>query len=416
MFGEYGKIPAEARLLIILSFVPSVAIGLIYTDLSFFLTKVQGTSAGFAATVIMVMGITMVVVSLPIGILADRYGRRKFLIIGSVLASLTLVLFALTTNPILLFAAAVVEGTTEAAFAAAGMALLAEKAGSASRTPAFSLSSFLSNTAWGIGGFAVPMVLVFQSLGLGSKESHVMLYLLVAALSIATAPLLFRISESRTSETAKSVRQFLPRKSRTTLIKYGVTSVLIAFGAGFFVPLMTLWFSLAYNVPDTISGPVIGVSSLLIAVTTLAAPYLARRIGVVRAIVATQLLSMIFMVAVPLSPTFAIAGVIYTVRSFLMNVSNPLISSMIMGLVSEDERGAASGLNAAIWRFPNSISTGIGGAMMQAGLLSLPFYLAAVLYVTSISLFWIFFRRVKLPEEGERLPAPEVKPTEKSAT
>jgi len=406
LFGEYRTIPPEARLLVFLSFVPSLAIGLIYTDLSFFLTKVQGLTAGFAATVIMVMGITMVVVSLPVGILADRYGRRRFLIIGNLLASLTLILFSLTTNIVLLFAAAIVEGTTEAAFAAAGMALLAEKAGAVSRTPAFSLSSFLSNIAWGLGGFAIPVVLVFQSFGLSSRESHVLLYVAVAGLSIATTPLLLKISESKTSTAAKSVSQFLPRKSKNTLIKYGTTSVLIALGAGLFVPLMTLWFSLAYNVSDAVSGPIIGVSGLLIAVTTLAAPYLARRMGLIRAIVATQLFSTVFMVAVPLSPTFAVAGVIYTVRSFLMNLSNPLISSMIMGLVTEDERGAASGLNAAIWRFPNSISTGVGGAMMQVGLLALPFYLAALLYVVSISLFWLFFHRVSLPEETtEVLPA-----------
>ena len=399
MFREYRAIPSEAKLLIFLSFVPSVAIGLIYTDLSFFLTRVQGLTAGLAATIIMAMGITMVVVSLPIGILADRYGRRKFLIVGNLLASLTLVLFSLTTNEILLFVAAFVEGTTEAAFAAAGMALLAEKAGEMSRTPAFSLSSFLSNLAGALGGFAIPVVVVFQSFGLTTKEAHVLLYVVVAVLSAAITPLLLKISESRTSRAAKSIGQFLPRRSKSTLIRYGVTSVLIALGAGLFVPLMTLWFSLAYNVSDAVSGPVIGLSSLLIAATTLASPYLARRMGLVRAIVATQLSSTIFMVAVPLSPSFAVAGVIYTVRSFLMNLSNPLISSMIMGLVSEEERGAASGLNAAIWRFPNSISTGIGGAMMQAGFLALPFYLAAVLYVTSISLFWLFFHRIFLPEE-----------------
>jgi MFS family permease len=221
----------------------------------------------------------------------------------------------------------------------------------------------------------------------------------VAALSIATTPLLLRISESRTSKSAKSIGQFLPRKSKNILLKYTTTSILIAFGAGLFVPVMALWFGLAYGVSDVVSGPLLGISSFLIAATTLAAPYLARRIGLVRAVVVTQMFSTIFMVAVPLSPTFAIAGVIYTVRSFLMNVSNPLQSSMVMGLVSEDERGAASGLNAAIWRFPNSISTGIGASMMGAGLLALPFYLAAVLYIVSISLFWLFFHGARLPEE-----------------
>jgi predicted MFS family arabinose efflux permease len=121
-------------------------------------------------------------------------------------------------------------------------------------------------------------------------------------------------------------------------------------------------------------------------------------------VVVTQALSTVFMVAVPLSPNFATAGFIYTVRSFMMNASNPLVSSLIMGMVYPDERGAAAGLNAALWRFPNSISTGLGASMMGAGLLALPFYLAAVLYVISIALFWLFFRNVELPEEAANSP------------
>src|SRR5208337_1675751 len=185
-------------------------------------------------------------------ILADRYGRRKFVIVGNLLASITMASFALTASPVLLVLAAVVEGSTEAAFASAGTALLAEKAGEAHRTVAFSLSAFLSNIGWGLSGFAIPLVLVFQSFGLNNVQAHVTLYLVLAASSVAVTPLLFRISESRTSAKTKSIREFMPRKSRDVMIKYAVTAVLIAFGAGLFVPLMTLWFSLSFCVPDNV--------------------------------------------------------------------------------------------------------------------------------------------------------------------
>jgi predicted MFS family arabinose efflux permease len=86
-----------------------------------------------------------------------------------------------------------------------------------------------------------------------------------------------------------------------------------------------------------------------------------------------------------------------------MNFSSPLGTSLIMGLVDKDERGAASGISTAIWRFPNSISTIIGGEMMRGGMLALPFYIASVLYSVSIGLFWIFFRKARVPEEVEQL-------------
>ncbi|MGD0319283.1 MAG: MFS transporter [Nitrososphaerales archaeon] len=404
MFRQYSSIPGEAKLLIVLSFVPSFALSFLFTDLSYFLTTVKGLSIVFTGTVYTVMGVSMVAASIPFGILADRYGRRRFIVVGNLLAGVMLALFALTSNTLVLILAAAVEGGTEAAFAAAATALLAEKAGESNRTAAFSLSFFLGNIAWGLSGFAIPLVLVFEHVGLDVAQAHVVLYLILAGLSVAITPLLFRISESRTSAKAKSIREFMPSRSRGVLVKYLVTSVLIATGAGLFVPLMTQWFTLRYNVPDTYSGPIIGISGFLLAAFALGAPNLARRFGLVRAIVLTQGLSMVFMLAVPLSPTFEIAGGIYILRTFMMNVSGPLGTSLIMGLVDRDERGAAAGISAAMSKLPNSLSTVVGSAMMNAGMLELPFYIASVLYSVSIFMFWIFFRRLRVPEEAERMP------------
>jgi predicted MFS family arabinose efflux permease len=72
---------------------------------------------------------------------------------------------------------------------------------------------------------------------------------------------------------------------------------------------------------------------------------------------------------------------------------------MIMGLVAEDQRGAASGVNAALWRLPNALSTFVGAYLMARGFLLLPFFIAGLLYTLSILLFWRFFRKTKMPEE-----------------
>ncbi len=400
VWGAYRDIPGNAKFLIYLSFFPALALSLIYTDLSYFLTKVQGLSAVFTGVVLTTMGLTVVAMSIPLGILADRYGRRRFLVIGNLLASLTLMMFALTTNQFLLIVAAIAEGTTEAAFATSGTALLTSLAGDTSRTAAFSLSSFLQNIAYGLGGFALPLVLVLESFGMNDSMAHVALYVFVALMGASVTPLLLRIPESARSDKAKSIRQFLPTKSRSVLVKWSLANVMVAFGAGLFVPLMTLWFSLRYAVPDSLSGPVIGIGGFLIAAVSLVAPFLARKFGLVRAAVLSEGLSMVFMLFVPLSPTFLVAGFVYTIRSFLMNVANPMNTSLIMGLVSPDERGAAAGISSAVWRLPNSVSTTIGADMMNAGLLALPFYLATGLYVASLGLYWFFFGKTKLPEEA----------------
>lgn len=396
MFSDYRGIPPQAKLLIYLSFIPNVAIGFIYTDLSYFLPRIQGLSPTLSGVIMTAMGLTLVAESIPLGIAADRYGRRRMLILGNVCASMSLVGFALTSNFVLLLLVAVLEGTGEAAYAVSMSALLADKAGDQKRTPAFSLRAFLGWIAWGLGGFVIASVTSFRGSGLDAREAHILLYVVIGIVNLAITPLLFSIKEATTFRRTKAI---LPRKSGRVLLRYLVYSVIIAVGAGFFVPSMTFWFSAAYGVTDGVSGPVLGVLSLTTAFVVFMSPSLARKFGLVRATVMTQASSTAFMVLIPLSPTFAIAALIYGVRVLLMNLSNPLTQSLIMGLVSPDERGMASGIAASFWRLPNSLSTTAGLALMGAGFLALPFYIATVLYVVGIGIFWAVFKGTKLPEE-----------------
>ena len=399
MFVEYKSIPKEALYLVYAGFLPSFALGMFYTDIAYFLPSIQGVPFSYVGTLQTIMGVTMVSTSIPLGILADRFGRKRFVILGGSLASLTIAMFALTTDPAQLALAAIVEGVSEGAFAGSSGALLAEKAGNDKRTSAFSYSFFLNNLGSGLGSFSIASVSAFEAFGIGAKEAHVWLYLIFAAVGLASILIVFRVSESKELRSTKERTSLLPRKSLKVLMKYAATGSIIAFGAGMVVPLMSGWLKLSFGVSDQVSGPMLGASTILMGVTNLAVPRIARRLGVVKAIVVTQGSSTILMFAVPFCPDFASASAVYITRSVLMNMSNPLEQSLILGMVSPDERSEASGISAALWRLPNSISTGLGAYLMGAGYLALPFYLASVLYLISIGLFWYFFSGIKLPEE-----------------
>ena len=402
MFDEYKGIPWQASLLVYLSFLPGLVIGFIYTDISYFLTEVQGLSDFWMGVAIFTMGSTLVATSIPLGILADRYGKRSMLLLGNILASTSLIGFALTTDVALVVAIAVLEGLGEAAFAVSFSALLADAAGDSKRTSAFSLASFLGWIAGAIGAFAISSVLLIERLGISVGQAHTTLFVVVGLLGLSISPFVVKVRETK----AVRRRDLIPRDPRSvrTLTRYGLYSVVIALGAGLFVPLMTKWFSAAYNVSDAVSGPVLAASSIVTAGAVLLAPRLAKRIGTVRAIVVSQASSTFFMIAVPWCPTFAVAGFVYTVRVFLMNLSNPLSQSLLMGLVPREDRAAASGITASLWRLPNSFSATIGASLIGAGLLALPFYIATVLYVFAIAAFWFMFRDARLPEEAVQSP------------
>jgi len=388
---------AEAKYIIYSSVLPSVAYGMFYTDIAYFLTTVQGLSFNLMGLIVTVMGVSTFATSIPMGIAADKYGRKRILILSNVIASVIIAVFALTTNTALLITAAVFEGVSEAASSASISALLAAKSEDVKRNSAFSMFGFAQSTAFGVGAIAILATSSMSSFS--NKESHVLLYVTLAVLSLSSTFLILKVNESKSSKAEASLGELLPRKSKNVLAKYVLTGAIIALGAGMIVPLMTAWMKAQYGIPDSLSGPILGISSIVIGVSTLAAPSLAKRFGVVNAIVVTEAVSTIFMFTTPLSPNYIVASVVYTSRAFLMNMSSPLAQSMIMGLVPEDERGAASGVSAALWRLPNALSSFIGAWLIGMGLLSVPFFLAALLYLISIGLFWYFFRKTKMPEE-----------------
>jgi MFS family permease len=389
MLDEYKGIPRQALLLVILSAVPSVVLGWLTTDISYYLTTVQGVDPLWGGFTISTFGYAVVASSIPLGLLADRFGRRKMLILGNIAQGGALLGFALTTNVGLLVAFGAAEGVGEAAFAVSLSALIADRAGDAKRTPAFSLGFFVNWIGMALGAALTNFTVVV---------ANAELFALLGLVDVAVTPIALLVTD--TPHLVAPRKDILPKKSGRVLKKYGVYAACLGLGSGFFTTLMTYWFKGRFGVPDHTSGNVLVFSYFVTAGVILLAPRLARRLGTAKTIVATQALATIVMLGVPASPIFAISGTIYVVRVFLMNLGNPLGQSLLMGFVSPDDRGAASGLVAVANRLPNAVTATPGLLLISAGLYYYPFYFAAVLYAIGISWFWLSFRKEKLPEES----------------
>ncbi len=418
-FDEFKGIPREANLLIFASLFNWAAAGLLFITLQVFLV-LEGLDFATSGLVLTVFGVTSAPSTLFFGALANRYGRRRFVVIGGLVSALSLALFGLVgTNIPLLFSAAILSGLSEAMFAASWTAILADKAGDAKRTSAFSLSFFVSTISSAVGGFSASLLGPLDSmLRISLVEGHRYLFVSVAVVSLLGPALALRVSESKISPNGSIRFEFKPRMSSwkatyqswKTVLKYSFTGALIAFGAGMVIPLVPGWAYLKFGVKDDVSAPIFGgINSLVMGLANLATPRLARTFGTVKTIVLTQASSTIFLFSMPFTPNFPVASAVFITRSCLMMMSNPTEQSLLMGLVSDDRRSMASSISAALWRFPNSFSTGIGAYIMGLGgflYLGLPFWICTVFYLTSISLFWYFFREVRLPEEKTLIEVP----------
>nr|KJR72508.1 MAG: hypothetical protein TU36_01680 [Vulcanisaeta sp. AZ3] len=86
---------------------------------------------------------------------------------------------------------------------------------------------------------------------------------------------------------------------------------------------------------------------------------------------------------------------LFIIRNTLMNMANPLLTSLINELVPREERGRVFGIWNMISSIPRAVGPGIGGYLMGIGYLDLPLYITSILYATAVVLFYTLLRGVE---------------------
>jgi len=385
----FGEVPRNTGRVVLGASPLAVGLGFYQVAIAVFL-PMEGVSVTNLGALLTTFGLTTVAFSIPFAILSDRQGRKHIMFIGSVLASVVIIIPGLTSSFLLLEFSALIGGIGEAMYLSTWNAYLADTTTVDIRAAAFSMSFMTFTIATGVGTFLPGL---FPLLPLDLLTAHRWTFIALGLIGLGTP---FSVSRWAINAKPKSSRQgILPRKSLGVIMKFSTTNLMIGLGAGLIIPLIPTWFYLRFSETDVFSGPLIAAANIIMGLTAVASPSIARRIGLVRGIVVTQLLSTLFLLAIPLSTAALIAAPLYVVRAVLMNMSSPLSDTFLMNMIAEDERATASSFNVVIWRLPNAASTVIGGALLSEGNLSLPFYLCATLYIVSIMLFFAIFRKAE---------------------
>ena len=296
---------------------------------------------------------------------------------GSLIAALVIAVPGLTSNFVLLEISAVLGGLGEAMYLSTWNSYLADTTTIDVRAETFSLSFMNFTIASGIGTF---LPAFFPLVNVNFLTAHRITFVALGLFALVTS---MSVQKWAVNAKPKLTREgILPRKSLGVILKFSTANMLIGLGAGLIIPLIPTWFLLRFGETDVFSGPLVAASNIIMGLTAVAAPTIAKRIGFVKGIVVTQAMSTIFLLAVPFSPSPYVAALLYVIRAVLMNMSSPLGDTFLMNMISDDERATASSFNVILWRLPNSASTVVGGSMLNGGNLNLPFYLCTAMYVT----------------------------------
>src|SRR5713226_8158875 len=215
--GFFSKIPRKLKWLIVALVFNNIAIGYLLVYLTAFFPEL-GISAGIVGLLLGLEG-AMVLLSIPLGILSDRRGRKKLLLIGTSLVPLPIILIALTVNIVLLIVAAIILGIAESAALSTWNAIIADQTTLENRDAAFSLSFILGSGAIALGFLLPTLIPTIQSvIGLDSIIIHQDLLVLMGLVSAITPIWLFHILKEykETPNPTKLIRG----KNFPTLLKF----------------------------------------------------------------------------------------------------------------------------------------------------------------------------------------------------
>jgi MFS family permease len=392
---SFGAIPKGTRNVVLGAGPLAFGLGFYQVAIAVFL-PLEGLSSTAVGLLFTTFGATSALLSIPFAILSDRHGRKEIMLVGSFLAAIMILVPGLTSNFLVLELSAIVAGTGDSMFLVTRNAYLADTTTIAVRAETFSLAFMTFTIAGGLGAF---LPAAFPLFGTDLLTAHRITFVALGVIAVTTSYAVQRWAVKSRPESAR--REILPRKSLGVIMKFSAANLLIGLGAGLIIPLIPTWFLYRFQVTDVFSGPLIASSNIIMGLTAVGAPRVAKRFGLVKGIVVTQAMSTVFLLAIPFSPTADVAGILYVIRAVLMNMASPLSDTFLMNMVAEDERATASSFNVVLWTLPNAGSTVVGGAMLSnPNQRSLPFYMCSVLYIASIVAFYAIFRNKTGLEEN----------------
>jgi len=383
--------------------VRSLAYGFLSVILGLYLDAVgvSATSIGWIFTAALAGGALMTIL---ITAIADGFGRKLLLIAGALMMAAAGCVFAVSDNPILLAMAAIFgtispSGKEVGPFLSLEQAILPQTTHDRHRTAVFSAYNLVGSFAGALGALAVSLPSFFSLTAIAGYRFLIWGYVVSAILLALLFALLSPQVEAK-KKTESTTRKVGLHKSRAIVAKLAGLFALDAFAGAFIVQsIVAYWFFLSYQTDLNTLGGIFFGTNILAALSFLAAPAIARRIGLLNTMVFTHLPSNILLLFVPLMPNVEWAVAVLLLRHLLSQMDVPTRQSYTMAVVDADERAAAAGVLSVVRNAGAAIAPLFTGAILAAPALGLPFLLAGGIKI--IYDLWILavFRHVKPPEE-----------------
>jgi len=337
----------------------------------------------------------------------DVLGRRGSLILLATLASfggVALISFKTTVGLVVMSFIAMLNGmgTDRSAAFAIEQAALPSLVSDKQRTWTLSWYNVVLDTGGALGALCGALPIVLQNTaGLDLDTAYKWVFAGYGVANFSAAGLYILLSkEIEVRRMRRNVSVEISTHAKSIVRRISALFALDAGGGGFLADaLLAYWFFQRFGMDERTLGMLFFVVRVLNAMSHLGAAWLASRIGLVNTMVFTHLPSSLFLLFVPLAPSFPIAAALLLAREALVEMDVPTRQSYLAAMVQPHERVYASGITSLTRTSAWAATSSAAGVLMQYVAFSAPLVLGGSMKVIYDVLLYRNFRHLKPPEE-----------------
>jgi len=323
------------------------------------------------------------------------FGRKRSLLVFSSLMALSgLLLFSSTSAPLVfvaLFVGNISTNSTETGpFQSIETGVLPNLVKSKER--AFGIYNFLGYITAAAGSLAASIPAYFS----GNLLVFRYLFLLYGLVGISLFVIYIGLSGVESS-TSKPGLKAMAGSSKGDLWKLSTLFSMDAFGGGFVTQsLLSYWFYFTYHLSLKVLGPVFTVVNVITALSIIASSFIAERIGNLRTMFYSHLLSNVFLIMVPLSGFLSGALIFLFLRQSVSQMDVPARQALMADLFNSDDRVSANAITNTFRTVSALPGAPITGYLLSAGFVTAPIIIGGLSKISyDFSLFSSYRKKVR---------------------
>ncbi|MEM0097682.1 MAG: hypothetical protein QXH39_04555 [Conexivisphaerales archaeon] len=328
---------------------------------------------------------------------SNMFGRKRFLLVFSALMVFSGLLLFYTTALRLIFLALFLgnistTGTEAGPFQSIETGVIPSMVSESRRSRIFGVYNLIGYSASSIGALASSLPAYFKQ-SIAAFKGIYLAYAFVGLLLFIVYTMLNSIEASKKG----TGLMYMTKNGLNDIKKISLLFSMDAFGGGFVTQsIMSYWFYLVYHVSLQDLGAIFMVVNIITALSILGSSYIAGRIGNLRTMVFTHLISSAFLVMIPFAGSLTGSLAFLFLRQSTSQMDVPTRQTFMTQIFDESERVSANAVTntfRSISTLPGSPAVGLA---LSTGLFYMPYIIGGgtkMLYDASI--FALYRKRTR---------------------